>query len=194
MVHSSVGCGLLSGPPRHCPVPSGMPGAVVTFLLQRSYGCHGVRRAAVDLLDTHGFWLSRPEIRKHLVLERKAGALTALADHPDNHQQHLDPRPIGRLSMVRPSTDDEKPHHDALARAIKDGFEEVVLPAMPVAVYERWKNDDGVVDVITIIGIRNARAARWQIEDYHATANGPIWSDEGSVAEVVDRILSHFTV
>jgi len=44
-----------------------MPGSEVVDLLRWAYEHNGPRRAAVKLLDSHGFWLSQPEIRRYLV-------------------------------------------------------------------------------------------------------------------------------
>jgi hypothetical protein len=44
-----------------------MPDAEVVELLRRAYEHNGPRQAAVTLLDLHGFWLSRAEIRRYLV-------------------------------------------------------------------------------------------------------------------------------
>jgi hypothetical protein len=59
--------GLLSRPHIHHRVPDDMPEAEVMDLRRWAYKHHGPRRAAVVLLDSHGMWLTRPEIRRHLV-------------------------------------------------------------------------------------------------------------------------------
>jgi hypothetical protein len=92
--------------------------------------------------------------------------------------------------MTATPTEEEKPHIDAISRAVLLGFDQLPLPEAPVLFYSRRL--ESVVETIQIAAMDEATAARWNAHEYvrrFERSAPPIWQKDGTVAEVIEELL-----
>ncbi|MFK0249302.1 hypothetical protein ACIQUM_31775 [Amycolatopsis azurea] len=86
--------------------------------------------------------------------------------------------------------EEEKPHIDAIARAVLLGFEHIPLPHMAALFYRRRL--DSAIETISICAADEAIAARWNAHEYVRRgdrAADPVWQSQGTVADVIEELL-----
>ncbi|SDZ15915.1 hypothetical protein SAMN05421504_11038 [Amycolatopsis xylanica] len=87
-----------------------------------------------------------------------------------------------------PISEEERPHIEAMKRAMRAGFRAVPLADAPVIHAERWRQES--VDTYTISSMTSATAARWRVNDYGDNEKDPLWQTTGTVAEVIVAVLA----